>query len=97
VLTHTRASFTINSEQFTAESSRLSEPGFTAVMDWLKPGDESELTVRAGEKLEVKNVEVSQRETTCPDYLSESGRWCCAFHLGALCYDFDPCSALIQI
>ncbi len=101
----TRARFTIGDasthlsppEEFTIESSRLISPGFTAVMDWLKPGDDRELNMQTGDKCKIVSVDIAQRETGCPDYLSEADLIGLVRHTSVDTYQCDVLCAVLSI
>ncbi|KAK3783011.1 hypothetical protein RRG08_015351 [Elysia crispata] len=65
--------FEIGSEKFSCSGKVLKDPGFTTIMPWLALGDEEEIpTLRRDEKLSVAEVKLVEKQTSPPDYLTES-------------------------
>lgn len=66
-------SISAGSEVFTISGRKLLDPGFTAIMTWQSINDDSELPdVRRGDQVTLKGAKMVERETSPPDYLTES-------------------------
>ncbi|KAK7099050.1 hypothetical protein V1264_003246 [Littorina saxatilis] len=65
--------FEIGSEQFSCTGKVLQDPGFTEIMPWLALGEDEEIpTLKKNTMLDVEEVKLIDRQTSPPDYLSES-------------------------
>ena len=78
--TVTTANVKIGAEKFTFSGKKLIDPGFTAVMTWQALGESEEdggssaamPAIAKGDALPVKDIKIAERQTTPPDYLTES-------------------------
>ncbi len=70
----TVVSLRIGSENFSFSGKKLLDPGFTGVMTWQALTDEESVPqqLAAGDALTVKDVRLSERQTSPPEYLTES-------------------------
>jgi len=76
----TTVNLKIGAEKFTFSGKKLIDPGFTAVMTWQALGEGEEdggssnavPDFCAGDSLKVKDIRLAERQTTPPDYLTES-------------------------
>eukprot|EP00808_Paulinella_micropora_P011679 g81653.t1 len=73
----TTATFVLAEERFIARAQKVVDPGFTAVMNWLGPDDDEEavaaaLEVKEGQRVEVAAVELVEKRTSPPGYLTEA-------------------------
>ncbi len=60
-------------EEFSASGKELIDEGFTAVMRWQGIGEDEQLPVlKRGDRLPVKDLRIVERQTSPPDYLTES-------------------------
>lgn len=67
----------VHHERFTLQGTRVIDPGFTTVMHWLGPSDESALPdIREGTTLDISSCKIAEKKTTPPGYLTEV-RSCC--------------------
>lgn len=66
----TSAVFEIGGEKFTYSSDRAVDPGFTKVMTWLAVKDDPPLKLER--TVEVGSVELAEKLTSAPGYLTES-------------------------
>lgn len=67
----------VHDERFTLQGTRVIDPGFTTVMHWLGPSDESALPdIREGTTLDISSCKVAEKKTTPPGYLTEVRRCC---------------------
>ncbi|CAD5215795.1 unnamed protein product [Bursaphelenchus xylophilus] len=63
----------IATEQFTVQSKKVIDPGFTLAMSWLAVSEGESLgNFSKGDKLGLKEVSVMQKETSPPGYLTEA-------------------------
>lgn len=64
---------TIGDEQFSTSGKALIDEGFTAVMTWQGIGEDEQLPeLKKGDKLSVKDLRLTERQTSPPDYLTEA-------------------------
>lgn len=65
---------TIGDESFSMTGKKTIDPGFTAVMTWqtLLEDDENLPTVNKGDQLIIDDVRLLEKQTSPPDYLTES-------------------------
>ena len=69
----TTATVDVNGELFSCSGKSVTEPGYTAVMTWQAiPSDERMPDVKKGDALNVADVKLVERQTSPPDYLTES-------------------------
>jgi len=69
----TTASVKIGEEGFSFTGKKLIEPGFTAVMTWQAFDDaETAPRVEKGQELPLQDIKLGERQTSPPDYLTES-------------------------
>merc|ERR1719323_2882104 len=69
----TTVNFSIGDEKFSFSGKKLIEPGFTAVMTWQAlTSEESMPHLQKGDTLPIKEAKLSERQTSPPDYLTES-------------------------
>lgn len=69
----TTLNVTIGDEKFSFSGKKLIDAGFTAVMTQMAlTSEESMPNVQKGDTLPVKEVKLSERQTSPPDYLTES-------------------------
>ncbi|XP_065835336.1 DNA topoisomerase 3-beta-1-like [Oscarella lobularis] len=69
----TTATVDVNGELFSCSGKSVTEPGYTAVMTWQAiPSDERMPDVKKGDTLNVADVKLVERQTSPPDYLTES-------------------------
>ena len=60
-------------EKFSLTGKKVTDPGFTSLMTWQAvPDEESIPDIREGTKLKVKEVKLSDRQTSPPGYLTEA-------------------------
>ncbi|XP_035229457.1 DNA topoisomerase 3-beta-1-like, partial [Stegodyphus dumicola] len=70
---HTVISFKIGEETFTCSGKALLDPGYTKVMTWQALGAEETLPdLKRGDICKVTEVKLNERQTSPPDYLTES-------------------------
>ncbi|XP_003738127.1 DNA topoisomerase 3-beta-1 [Galendromus occidentalis] len=63
----------IGNEPFTLTTRKTIDPGFTAIMTWRAVSSNSEsLNLTVGTQLEVVSMKLDERQTSPPDYLTES-------------------------
>ncbi|XP_076061847.1 DNA topoisomerase 3-beta isoform X3 [Oratosquilla oratoria] len=69
----TTANFSIGAENFSITGKTLIDPGFTQVMDWLALSDDEKVPdLKNGEELTILEAKLAERQTSPPDYLTES-------------------------
>jgi len=69
----TKARFSINGELFKCSGKRVVSPGFTAVMPWLLVKDQLLPDMDASKgSWKLHTLDVTQGQTTPPDYLTEA-------------------------
>ena len=69
----TKIAFTAAEEAFSCSGKTPIDPGFTSVMPWAAiPADESLPSLKKGAKCNINEVKVAEKQTTPPDYLTES-------------------------
>ena len=69
----TTINFLIGSERFSFTGKKLLDPGYTAVMTWQALTEEEAVpTLAKGDSLVVKDIKLPERQTSPPDYLTES-------------------------
>ncbi len=69
----TTLSISVGEEAFSFCGKKLLEPGFTAVMTWQALTEEESVPkLNKGDELPVKELKLSERQTSPPDYLTES-------------------------
>ncbi|KAK2705952.1 hypothetical protein QYM36_016090 [Artemia franciscana] len=72
-LMSTNIIFAIGSERFSCSGKTVVDPGYTAVMTWKLPKDEESVPILAvGTTFEIKELKLLERQTSAPDYLTES-------------------------
>nr|KAG5699160.1 hypothetical protein BaRGS_014459 [Batillaria attramentaria] len=65
--------FEIGPERFSCSGKVLTDPGFTEVMPWLALGADEEIpTLKQNTMLDIDEVKLVDRQTSPPDYLTES-------------------------
>lgn len=63
----------IGEEEFSFSGKKVTDPGFTDVMTWQAiPAEENMPQVKEGDKLEITEAKISDRQTSPPGYLTES-------------------------
>ncbi len=69
----TTVSFEIGAEYFSCSGKMLLDPGFTEIMTWLAlTSDEEMPRFQRDQMLPFKEVKLNERQTSPPDYLTES-------------------------
>uniref|UniRef100_A0A914CBZ5 DNA topoisomerase n=1 Tax=Acrobeloides nanus TaxID=290746 RepID=A0A914CBZ5_9BILA len=65
--------FLINNEEFTLQTRKVIDPGFTSVMSWQAIDDtEVPTSFSKGQSYPIREIKIVERETTPPGYLTES-------------------------
>ncbi len=74
----TTATFSIGSETFSKVGSTVIEPGYTRFMPWQSLPSDQKLSseLKVGDEFLITDVKLLERQTTAPDYLTESGIKC---------------------
>ena len=92
----TSVTLQVQDERFTLQGTRLIDPGFTTVMHWLGPGDESFIPdVQKDTLVDISSCKIAEKTTTPPGYLTEV---CCPRRavLGSgqssVAFTFLPCA-----
>ena len=71
--TSTSINFKIGAEKFSFSGKKLVDPGFTAVMTWQALTEEESVPpLNKGDGLNIKDIKLAERQTSPPDYLTES-------------------------
>lgn len=69
----TTVNFAIGTERFSCSGKSLVDPGYTALMTWQAIGDDETLAeVPVGTQCTILEAKLAERQTTPPDYLTES-------------------------
>lgn len=72
-MTKCKAIFKIGDEEFKSSGLRMKTPGFTEVMPWMQPKDDYIPNFAAiSKEVPVKEISLSDGQTSPPDYLTES-------------------------
>ncbi|XP_022705600.1 DNA topoisomerase 3-beta-1-like isoform X2 [Varroa jacobsoni] len=72
---HLQAELQIGSEHFTLTTKKTTDPGYTAIMTWQSvssDGADSQFNLTPGSQLEVVSIKLDDKQTSPPDYLTES-------------------------
>lgn len=69
----TTANFTIGTEKFQYTTNILIDPGFTTIMTWQQFGqDQQQTPFTKGQTVDINDRKIVERQTSPPDYLTES-------------------------
>lgn len=71
----TTVTFSIGSESFSKVGSNVIDPGYTRFMQWQALPSDQKLSsdLKVGDEFLITDVKLLERQTTAPDYLTESG------------------------